>query len=151
MQTHSGMFWKKQVEKASPALEYIHIGFLNIPGIKHLCIGAGYFFQTLKWLWQNRGKEKAIIMDAAYITAHPFVLAAAGFGKCHISAIFCDLYEYMADVKDARNNDRVGFTRKLARRVARSSYNKLDSPAHRANESGSQPPKEALHCNGGSG
>lgn len=127
MQTHSGMFWKKQVEKASPALEYIHIGFLNIPGIKHLCIGAGYFFQTLKWLWQNRGKEKAIIMDAAYITAHPFVLAAAGFGKCHISAIFCDLYEYMADVKDARNNDRVGFTRKLARRVARSSYNKLDS------------------------
>lgn len=126
MQTHSGLFWKKRVDKVSSALEYIHIGFMNVPVIKHLCIGAGYFFQTLKWLRQNRDKEKAIIMDAAYITAHPFVLAAA-FGKCHISAIFCDIYEYMADVKDARNNEKVSFVRKTARSIARSSYNKLDS------------------------
>jgi len=127
MQTHDGLFWKRIIDKVSDKLEYIHIGFVNMPVVKHLCIGIGYFTQTLKWLWQNRGKQKAIIMDAAYITAHPFVLAAAKFAKCHISAIFCDLYEYMADVRDARNNEAVSITRRIARSVAQSSYRKLDS------------------------
>lgn len=127
MRTHDGLFWGKTVEKLSDKLEYVHIGFINIPVIKHACIGVGYFTQTLKWLWQNRGKEKAIVMDASYITAHPFVLIPAKFAKCHITAIFCDLYEYMADVRDARNNERVSLPRRIARSVAQTSYRKLDS------------------------
>ncbi len=127
MNTHRGLIWGTKREKVSEKLEYVHLGFLNGPVLKHLLIGLGYFFQTAKWLWQNRKKEKAMILDGAYITAHPFVFAAPGVKKCHKTAIFCDLYEYMADVKDARNNEKTSLVRRIARNIAKSSYEKLDS------------------------
>lgn len=125
--THKGFYWRKVKEQAAENLSYDHIGFINFPVIKHLMVGAGFFCRTLKWLRKTKGQERAIIMDAAYVTAHPFVLAARRFGKCHTSAIFCDIYEYMGDVKDARNNDHVSLPRRIMRKVATSSYKQLDS------------------------
>lgn len=125
--SHKGFYWKRYQEQAGENLRYDHLGFLNFPVIKHLMVGAGFFGRTVKWLRKTRGQERAIIMDAAYVTAHPFVLAANCLSKCHTSAIFCDIYEYMGDVKDARNNDNVSFLHRMVRKLAASSYRKLDS------------------------
>ncbi|NCC71206.1 glycosyltransferase [bacterium] len=103
------------------------MGFLNISILKQVGLGFSFFFNTLSWIWKNRGKEKYIIMDASYITAIPFVLFASKFGKCKTSAIFCDIYEYMAEVKDARNNENVSLTRRIARKLTSHNYRKLDS------------------------
>lgn len=124
--THKGLFWPRVKEQVSENLIYDHIGFINLPIIKHLMIGLGFFFKSLKFLMKTRGKQRAVVMDAAYITAHPFVLAAIG-KKCHKTAIFCDIYDYMGDVKDARDAQNVSLTRRLARKVAQNSYSKLDS------------------------
>ena len=124
--THKGLFWKGVKERTDKNLVYDHIGFINLPVIKHLMIGVGFFFKTLKFIIKNRKKPCAIVMDAAYITAHPFVLAAAG-KKIHITAIFCDIYDYMADVKDSRNAEKVSLSRRAARKVAAKSYSRLNS------------------------
>ena len=125
--THKGLFWKKRKESTAENLCYDHIGFINIPLVKHIMIGAGYFFRTLKWLINTSGKERAIVLDGAYVTVHPFVFAARAFSKCHASAIFCDIYEYMADVKDASSTDKVSLLRRIVRTITTSMYKKLDS------------------------
>ena len=125
--THKGLFWKKRKEQKEENLCYDHIGFVNIPLIKHIMVGAGFFFRTLKWLINTSGKERAIVLDGAYVTVHPFVFAARAFSKCHVSAIFCDIYEYMADVKDASSTEKVSLLRRIVRTITTSMYRKLDS------------------------
>ncbi len=125
--THKGLFWWRKIHKVAENLKYIHLGFINLPVIKHTCIGVGCFFYTLFWMLKNRNKEKAIIMDAAYVTIHPFVMAAKKIGKCHTTAIFCDIYEYMADVMDSRANEKVDKVRLKLRKIAQKSYSQLDS------------------------
>lgn len=124
--THNGIFWKSKKEKNKHNLTYKHLGFLNIPVLKQVGLGFAFLFNTLSWIFKNKGKEKYIIMDASYITAIPFVLFASKFGKCKTSAIFCDIYEYMANVKDARDNDDVSLIRKIARKSTTYNYKKLD-------------------------
>ena len=125
--THIGTYWKCLKEKITDKLCYVHIGFINLPIIKHFCIGTSLFIRTAVWGWKNRGKEKYIIMDASYVTANPFVLAASSFFKCKTTAIFCDIYEYMADVKDARVNNNVSLLRRIVRQIAGVCYRRLDS------------------------
>ncbi|MBO5129818.1 MAG: glycosyltransferase [Oscillospiraceae bacterium] len=125
--SHRGFFWPNRKERAADNLSYEHLSFINLPVAKHLMVGLGFFFKTRKWLQATRGKERAIVMDAAYVTAHPFVLAARGASGCHVSAIFCDLYEYMADVQDASSTGKVSFLRRMVRKIAVNSYRKLDS------------------------
>ncbi len=125
--THRGLLWPRLKEKTKDNLVYDHIGFVNLPIIKHFMIGLGFFWRTASWLRRTKGKERAIIMDAAYVTAHPFVFAAKGKKSCHSTAIFCDIYEYMGDVKDASSTENVSFLRRTVRKIAQSSYNKLDS------------------------
>lgn len=125
--THNGIIWKTRKEKTKNNLSYKHLGFINIPVLKQFMLGISFFFNTLFWQLKNKGKEKYIIMDAAYITAIPFVLFASKFGKCKTSAIFCDIYEYMGRVKDARNNESVSISRRIARFFTTRNYKKLDS------------------------
>lgn len=124
--THKGFFWKGVKERTDKNLVYDHLGFINLPIIKHVMIDLGFFFKTLRFVIKNRKKPCAIIMDAAYVTAHPFVIAAAG-KKIHKTAIFCDIYDYMADVKDARNAEKVSISRRAARWIATKSYSQLSS------------------------
>ena len=125
--SHRGLWWKRLREPVSQQLVYDHIGFLNLPVVKHLMIGTGFFVRTLQWLHRTKGQQRAIVMDAAYVTAHPFVLAARKFGKCHTTAIFCDIYDYMGDVKDARDAQQVSLGRRMLRNMAGRSYRQLDS------------------------
>lgn len=125
--THRGIFWKRSVDRVSENLCYDHIGLISLPVIKHLMVGCGYFFRTLGWLRRTAGTPRAIVMDAAYVTAHPFVFAARAFVKCHTTAIFCDIYEYMGSVKDARNNEKTNLFRRIVRKVATNSYAKCQS------------------------
>lgn len=125
--SHYGLYWKKLVEKTAPNLEYRHLALLNFPILKYLTAAWGFYRETRSWVRRNRGKELGVVMDASYVTAHPFVLWALRGVKCHKTAIFCDIYDYMGDVKDARNAERVSLPRRIMRKVARSSYAQLDS------------------------
>ena len=97
--THKGIFWKNKKEYEEN-ITYEHIGFINIPVLKNLIISLSYFFKTLKWINRNKHKEKCIIVDAAYITVIPFINLATKIKKCKKVSIVCDIYEYMAEVKD---------------------------------------------------
>lgn len=121
---HKGLIWRKNVSNNNN-VKYFHIGFINLPILKKLIISVSYFFLTLKWLRKNRKtKEKLIIMDAAYVSAIPFVILASKCCKCTKISIVCDIYEYMADVEDAREKKiRIHkFINKLMKRV----YRKID-------------------------
>ena len=124
--SHFGLFWKKIVQKDG-AIEHRHLPFINFPVLKHIGIGISFYFNTLCWQIKNRGKQKGLIMDASYVSALPFVvLASLGF-KSKKTAIFCDIYDYMADVKDARENQKISFVKRVAKKVISKCYKKLDS------------------------
>lgn len=125
--THKGLLWKTRKEHCLSNLYTKHIGFVNLPVLKHLCIGISCFFTILAWLRKNRNDDCGVVLDAAYISVLPFVMAATGFIKCHKSAIFCDIYEYMGQVKDANSSDRVSIVTMTVRSVVRHLYRQLDS------------------------
>lgn len=123
IKTHKGIIWKNKKEE-NKNLFYDHIGYLNIPILKQFIICFSYFFKTLKWLKQNKDEKKCIIMDAAYVTAIPFINLATNIIKCRKVAIVCDIYEYMADVKDARK--RSSKLHKLVSKFMSKNYKKID-------------------------
>lgn len=124
--THKGFFWKKRVEQSDKTLCYKHLSVLNIPFLKQLFLGISFFFNTINWLIKNKKEpEKYIIMDASYITVIPFVLLATKIISCKTAAIFCDIYSYMADVKDAR--EHASLLHRMLSKFMRKMYTKLDS------------------------
>ncbi len=123
--THRGIVWRAKEEAVKKNLNIKHLGFLNIPVIKQLIICFSYFFNVLAWLNKNRSDEKYIIVDAAYVTVIPFVLSAAKTARCKTAAVFCDIYEYMGNVKDARETENVGALHRLLRGMMKRSYKKL--------------------------
>lgn len=120
--THKNIIWKKTIEKKED-ITYHHIGFINLPFIKHIVIGVSYFFLTLKWL-NIKSEEKFIIMDAAYVTVLPFVILATKIKKCKTISIFCDIYEYMGNVKDSR--EKSSFVHVLIAKFMKKMYLEID-------------------------
>ena len=123
--THSGLFWKKRVQKEE-GVEHRHLSLINFPLLKHLWLGLAFFFHTLGWQIKHRGKERGIIMDASYVSVLPFVLLASLGCKCKKTAIYCDIYDYMADVEDAFENKEVSFVKRVAKKVIKKCYRALD-------------------------
>lgn len=124
--THLGLFWKKVVEKDGD-IEHRHLPFVNFPVLKQLGMGIGFYFNVLSWQIKNRKKERGIVMDASYVSVLPFVmLASCGF-NAKKTAIFCDIYDYMANVKDARENEKISFVKRVAKRLTSVCYKNIDS------------------------
>ena len=124
--TYLGHYWKKITEKDG-AIEHRHLPFINFPVLKQLGMGISFYFNTLCWQFKNRKKERGIIMDASYVSVLPFVqLACLGF-KAKKTAIFCDIYDYMANVKDARENEKISFVKKVIKKVTAFCYKRTDA------------------------
>lgn len=122
---YKGLWWKSRKEKISENYTAKHVGFINLPVIKQLITGIAFFTNTLGWLLKNRKqKDKYIVLDASYITVIPFVMLACRFIKCKKTAIFCDIYSYMGNVLDARNEQN--FIYKAASMIMQHYYKKLD-------------------------
>lgn len=125
IKSHQGLFWKSSQESLKENLTVKHLSFLNLPFLKQLILGFSFFNNTLSWLYKvKNSNENYIIMDASYITAIPFIIAASSIFKCKKTAIFCDIYEYMGNVKDARDDSRL--FHKIIRKVVSHFYSKLD-------------------------
>jgi len=124
--THKGIYWKKLTEKGDINLNYLHLGLINLPVIKQVFLGFSFFFSTLNWLIKHKQEpDKYIIMDASYISAIPFILMATKIIPCKTTAIFCDIYDYMADVKDACEN--TSLLHKILSKFMRKRYSSLDT------------------------
>lgn len=122
--THKNLFWKSNKE-TEDNLSYYHLSLINIPIVKQIYICIAYFKEIIKWLLENRkNNDKIIIIDGAYITIIPILLLATKFIKCKKIAIVCDVYEYMAEVKDAR--DKKQYFHKLIRKYINNNYKKID-------------------------
>jgi len=117
------IWWKRKVDKENGII-FDHLSFLNIPILKNINVCFNFFKSTLSWLRKNKKEEKCIILDAAYVTVIPFINLATKIIKCKKIAIVCDIYEYMADVKDARNHSRK--IHKIIAKFMKKRYNQID-------------------------
>lgn len=120
---YKGFYWKNETEYLDK-ITYDHIGFLNIPVIKNIMICLACFFKTINWIQKNKQQEKAIIIDAAYITVIPFINLATKLKKCKKITIACDIYSYMAPVDDARDNKNK--IHKIISKIMKKNYEKMD-------------------------
>ena len=101
---HKKIFWKKDIERNNK-ITYHHVGFINLPIIKQLCILVTMFVNLLVWLVKNyKEEEKAIIYDGAYVSLIPIIILVTFFFKCKKIPIICDIYSYMANVNVSREN-----------------------------------------------
>ena len=116
-------WWKREVDKEN-GIVYDHLSFVNIPIIKNIILCFNFFKSALSWLRKNKKEEKCIILDAAYVTVIPFINMATKIIKCKKIAIVCDIYEYMADVKDARNHSRK--IHKVIAKFMKKRYSQID-------------------------
>jgi len=112
---HKKIFWKKKVEK-SDKITYHHVGFINLPIIKQICISIMMFINILVWLVKNyNDKEKIIIYDGAYVSLIPLISLATFLFRCKKVPIICDIYSYMANVNDSREN--ISFKTRIVSKV----------------------------------
>lgn len=121
--SHKGIFWKN-IKENEKDIFYEHIAILNIPILKNIFACVSYFFKTKKWLKKNKKEDKCIIIDAAYVTIIPFINLATKIIKCKKVAVVCDIYEYMADVKDSRENKSK--IHKYVSKIMKNNYLQMD-------------------------
>lgn len=122
--THKGIFWKAKIEEYN-GINYKHLTVINLPVIKQFTLAVLFFFDTLSWLIKHRRSgDKAILIDAAYVTVIPSVMLAARFIHCKKAGIFADVYEYMGDV----NNDQAKHKTisKIMRGIVSKCYDNFD-------------------------
>lgn len=123
LKVHNGIVWKESVEKEKN-ITYYHIGFLNIPILKNIIVAFKYFLKTFKWLKKHKNDEKCIIIDASYVTVLPFINIVTKIKKCKKVAIVCDIYEYMADVRDSREVSSK--LHKIVSKIMKKQYEQID-------------------------
>jgi glycosyltransferase involved in cell wall biosynthesis len=81
-------------------------------------------FRAIAWRLRTKGARRILIADAAYVTALPGVLLACGGPGVTKTAVFADIYTYMADVSDASRAQSV--RHKVIARFVRLLYSRLD-------------------------
>jgi len=124
--THKGLIWETIVQH-SEAITYHHLGFLNLPVLKQAIISLRCLGSTLHWLYiHKKTTVKGIVIDGAYVTVLPFILLAAKLAHCPITAIFCDIYEYMGNVRDSRGSRHVSLFHRCVRWFLSGFYRHLD-------------------------
>lgn len=123
--THAGRIWRRQVDDEGGNYRIDHVGVVNLPGVKQVTAALGCAARTARWRWRTRRTEtRILVLDGAYVTAMPGVLAALAGARVVRVGIFCDVYSYMADVTDAADRS-VGAVHATARRVTAAAMARL--------------------------
>jgi glycosyltransferase involved in cell wall biosynthesis len=110
------------VDRPRDSLVVDHRGFPNARGAKQVHLAASLALGALRWRLRTRGRERFVVVDAAYVSALPGVLAVTR-GVTRV-AIFADVYTFMADVADA--SDRSGARYRAMRRLVARTYRAVD-------------------------
>lgn len=124
---HRGRWWPRRREVVSPHLTVDHVAFPNLPVLRQLWIAASMALGTLAWRWRTRkATTRLLVVDGAYVSVMPPVLACLRGARMTRVGIFADLYSYMVDVDDASER-RVGTLYRAARRSVADSLSRLDA------------------------
>lgn len=125
---YRGRWWPRVRESLSERHTVDHLAFPNVRGLKQAWLAVAFTLSALRWRWRTRGaSHRVLVADAAYITVLPGVLRALAGGSVTKLAIFADVYDFMADVKDAGRGQGAGSAlRSRMRTVAAATYSRLD-------------------------
>ncbi|PKH37933.1 Glycosyltransferase involved in cell wall bisynthesis [Nocardioides alpinus] len=119
---YRGGWWRRVVDRPRPSLVVDHRGFPNVRVLKQAHLAASLAAGALRWRLRTRGRQRFVVVDAAYVSALPGVLAATR-GVTRV-AVFADVYTFMADVSDA--SSRSGARYRAVRRVVGRTYRSID-------------------------
>ena len=123
--SHTGRIWRRRIDDEGRNYRIDHVGVINIPGVKQVTAALGCAARTARWRWRTRRTDtRILVLDGAYVTAMPGVLAALVGSRVVRVGIFCDVYSYMADVTDAAGRS-VGAVHTTARRVTAAAMSRL--------------------------
>lgn len=119
---YRGGWWSRVVDRPRPSLVVDHRGFPNVRGLKQAHLAGSLALAALTWRVRTRGRRRFVLVDAAYVSALPGVLAATR-GITRV-AVVADVYTFMADVADA--SDRGGARYRAMRQVVARTYRGID-------------------------
>jgi glycosyltransferase involved in cell wall biosynthesis len=122
---HRGMFWHRKIEQQSTELTVWQVSIINLRVIKQVWVGMMFVGAILRWRSQtSNARQRILIVDAAYVSALPWVLMALVGSKVTKLGIFADIYSYMGRVADARGIATA--SRSAIRWVALQAYSQFD-------------------------
>lgn len=119
---YRGGWWRRVVRRPRPGLVVHHLAFPNARGAKQLHLALSLAARSLWWRLRTRDRPRFVLVDAAYVSALPGVLAATR-GVTRV-AVFADVYTFMADVADA--SSRGGLRYRAVRRAVTRVYRGID-------------------------
>jgi glycosyltransferase involved in cell wall biosynthesis len=123
---HRGFFWRQRRSSPAPGLSVHHLATPSPRGLKNAWLAASFVVHARRWERRTRGaSQRAVIVDAAYVSAVPGVLRALRGSDVVALGVFADLYSYMADVSDASDR-RVGLLHSVGRRAVAVSASLMD-------------------------
>lgn len=122
---HAGRWWPAREEEVETNQVARHVAVPNAPVLKQVWAAAALGAGARAWMRRTAGSPlRVVVVDAAYVTALPTVLAATATSEVLQLGIFCDIYSYMGNVGDAAN--RAGVKRSVVRRAAAKIYRQFD-------------------------
>lgn len=114
---HTGGWWRTTKTTLGPRHSVVHPGFPNVTAAKQLVLSLRLAVVAMTWRVRTaRCPNRVVIVDGAYVTGLPGVLAALRGARATRVGIFSDIYSYMEDVDDAAARG-VSLPRRALRRV----------------------------------
>ncbi len=125
IKTNKKKFWKSNIVKNNNII-YNQVGFVNIPILKQLTIEKNIKKELKKWIKINKkDRDKAIIVDASYVSILPMIIKIANKNHINVSGIFADIYDYMYNVNE--NTKKLGMIKRICRNKMKYCYHNMSS------------------------
>lgn len=86
----SKLIWHKRKE-VEDEITYNYLSFINLPGLRQICLTIGAFFRTLIWCLDKRKKECAIVCDVLNAGLCASAILACKLTKTTIVGIMTDM------------------------------------------------------------
>jgi len=87
-------------------IEYNYPFIINIPILKQIFTVISFIYYFILWNIKNKGKEKRVIIDSAYVSVSPIMVFLCRLFSIKCACIVADIYNYMTlkvNVKEKRN------------------------------------------------
>lgn len=86
----SKLIWHKRKE-VEDEITYNYLSFINLPGLRQICLTIGAFFRTLIWCLDKRKKECAIVCDVLNAGLCASAILACKLTSTQIVGIMTDM------------------------------------------------------------
>lgn len=118
----SKLFWHRAAENHKE-LTYQYLSFINVPGIRQLCLIIGTFYRTLLWTIKRPKKNAAVICDVLNASISSAAIVACKISRTQIVGVMTDMPGLMVNFDKKQT---MSFSEKIATNLIKWCFSNYD-------------------------